>query len=336
MRVALPTFARPLLETLAFGSAHPEFGPRLKLLESHEGWWEHKNVLGLCWARKSRAHRLGDVALQVLVEKKLNEERLRPQHVVPPQIEFRQGKQRHSVATDVRQVGKARLETLVSGARPAHPGFNIGHELEGSGTLCCAVTDRQSHQLLGLSCGHVIGRFGRGRPGERVTIPSKTEAAAAAIPAHLADFGALVRVGKIRSSFEQAPFNIDGATFAPNRPAELDAAIALLGRRPTKIRDEVPIGLPVYKVGYMTGLTAGLVQAVHLTVSFPFPFKGGARAVWFTEQIGISRLAAEGDSGALVVDQGGTAIGIHIGSFGDMSICTPIRRVLDALGCDLA
>ena len=334
MQIVVPTHGRALVSGIAFGKVGSSSSV-VALAKTHADWWEQKNVLGLCLARRRTNHLEGQLALQVLVKKKLFGESLKDRHRVPAQVEFEYEGQRQSLATDVREVGSPKLETLVSCKRPAQPGFNIGNELSGSGTLCCAATQRNSGQLLGISCGHVIARYGRAKAGERVYIPSKSEAVGTEIPLSSADIGSIVDVGQISSVYEDAANNVDAASFAPDNPTQLDELIALLGVRPTTIRDEVPLGLPVYKVGYMTGLTAGLVQAVHVTVSFPFPFKGGAKSVWFTDQIGISRLCTDGDSGALIVDQGGAAIGIHIGSFGEMSICTPIRKVLDALGCDL-
>jgi hypothetical protein len=46
----------------------------------------------------------------------------------------------------------------------------------------------------------------------------------------------------------------------------------------------------------------------------------------FADQIGISTISDEGDSGALVLDEAAAAAGLHIGSYNGTSICTPIRR----------
>jgi hypothetical protein len=55
----------------------------------------------------------------------------------------------------------------------------------------------------------------------------------------------------------------------------------------------------------------------------------------FPDVIGVSRFTDAGDSGALVLDEEGAAVGQHFGSFDGMSVCMPIQRVLDAVGCEL-
>ena len=91
----------------------------------------------------------------------------------------------------------------------------------------------------------------------------------------------------------------------------------------------------LFRSGYASEVTYGSVQALHMLVSFEFPTAQGDREVWFAEQIGISQFAREGDSGSLVIDGSGKAIGMHLGSFNNLSICSPIRKVLNAVGCDL-
>jgi hypothetical protein len=330
-----PEMLRALVSGIAFG--HDGKGTELKALQkAHRRWWDHKNVLGLCVTPKIQGHQLRELALQVFVKKKQPLHLLQDVHRVPGSIDFEHEGSAHQIPTDVREIGQARLETLVSVDRPARPGFNVGNELSGSGTLTCAVTRRSSQQRLGLSCGHVIARYGRATAGERVWIPSKQEADSVGISESDADFGALVDIGPISANFDDAPSNLDAATFAPDDPEALDNLVALLGIRPTAIRDNVPVHLPVRKVGYMSSVTHGAVVATQVVVSFPFPFDGGAKKVWFSDQIGLTRLSSDGDSGALVLDAAGAAIGIHIGSFNDMSICTPIRHVLDAFDCDLS
>jgi len=135
---------------------------------------------------------------------------------------------------------------------------------------------------------------------------------------------------------EDAANNVDAATFVPDVASALSAVVALLGIRPKTIRDNVTLDLPVRKVGFKTGLTFGKVQALNLLASMPYPGEDGPQDVWFADQIGISTFTDEGDSGALVLDEAGAAVGLHIGSFNGMSICTPIRRVLAAVGCKLA
>ena len=331
---------RRLVHAIAFGRdltgrAPKELAPHFKRLASeHKSWWNHDNVVGLCLARKITGHRLGRPALQVLVEKKIPHHRLAERWRVPKQIALRGFGGTRTVLTDVKEVGRGRLESLVTADRPAHGGFNVGNETSGSGTLACALLDNSTGQQVGLSCTHVVARYGAAKPGENVWIPSFDEANQLDVSGR-AQFGTLLAVPPIGYADEDAANNVDAATFVPDVASALSAVVALLGIKPKTIRDNVALDLPVQKVGFKTGLTFGKVQALNLLASMPYPGENGPQDVWFADQIGISTFTDEGDSGALVLDQAGAAVGLHIGSYNGMSICTPIRRVLAAVGCKL-
>jgi len=311
-------------------------GPRplRELQRTHASWWNHPNVVGLCFARKLQRGALGPPTLQVLVREKLPKKRLRARHRVPKELEGHLVGIKGRVTTDVRGVGQGRLEVLVSPDRPVLPGYNIGGRRSGSGTLACAVQSRDNGVKLGLSCGHVIARFGQADPGERVLVPSYENIVANDYPE--IPFGALVAVLPIGFQTSDAIQNIDAATFQPDSPSDLNEALAILGVPPAGVRGNVPLGLRVRKVGYATELTYGVVQAVHVLVTLSYPRPGGgSEDALFADQIGVSSFTQPGDSGALVLDEAGAAVGLHFASFDGMSICTPMAKVLDAVKCDL-
>jgi hypothetical protein len=321
-------FGRNPIERLAQAGVA---GALQTLQRTHARWWDQRNVVGLCFAPKVRRGRVEDVTLQVHVLRKKAHTKIPRERRIPPFIRAEGVK----LWTDVREIGRARLDVLVSPDRPAHPGFNIGHRSTGSGTLTCAVRSRVTGERLGLSCGHVIARHGLAAEGERVLVPSLSEALSNGWLAS-ASFGALVAVGPIRFAYDDAARNVDAATVRPDNPTALERTLALLGVAPNDVREAAAIGTPVRKVGYATELTTGVVQAVHWVVSLPFPTScGTVRSVWFSDQIGISSFASAGDSGALVLDDKAAALGMHVGSYAGLSVCAPMQRVLDALGCDL-
>lgn len=334
---------RGLVHAIAFGD-QPSLLARLgsrassgtaSVALAHAPWWNDSNVVGLCFAPKVRRGRVEDLSLQVLVRAKRAVHRVPSRHRVPSSIELNPLGSRGRVATDVREVGASRLEVLVSSERPVRPGFNIGHRNGGSGTLTCAVRSLDTGERLGLSCSHVIARYGRALPGERVLVPSIDQARLLDVLFD-APFGTLERVASLGFGFERGPFNVDAATVRPDDPSALDNQLALLDLRPSAIRDDVPVGLPVRKVGSATQETLGTVNALHAVVSLPFvDATGRERDVWFTDMVGVSQFSAPGDSGALVLDSAGAAVGLLMGSFLGMSVCMPIRRVLESLRCEL-
>jgi hypothetical protein len=314
---------------------HRGKGDLRDLRRAHAAWWNHPNVVGLCFARKLQGGMLRSPALQVLVREKLAKKRVQPRHRIPEEVEGHPVGIKGRVPTDVRAVGEGRLEVLVSADRPIRPGYNVGGERTGSGTLTCAVRSRNGGARLGLSCGHVLARFGSAAPGERVLAPSYENIVANDYPQ--IPLGTLVAVLPIGFADSDATRNVDAATFLPDSQQELEDALAILGVRPEIVRPDIPLGLPVRKVGYATELTVGVIQALHVLVTLTYPRSGkGVGDALFADQIGVSSFTQEGDSGALVVDDAGSAVGMHFASFEGMSICTPMSKVLGAVGCDLA
>jgi hypothetical protein len=100
------------------------------------------------------------------------------------------------------------------------------------------------------------------------------------------------------------------------------------------------VGKKVQKRGRTTGLTLGLVDSVDLSLRLPTP--SGARV--FRNQIGVAvapgysaRFGLAGDSGALLVDGEGNAVGLYIGGTpdGTYGVANHIGKVLSALAVRL-
>jgi hypothetical protein len=290
--------------------------------------------VGIGW-RQQDARRRG-LAVVVLVRRKRPLDDLPRQQRVPASLDASALGLGRDLPTDVRAVGEGRLEALVSVERPAHPGFNVGNVDEGSGTIACLLRARDSGALVALSCSHVIGRSGQGAPDEVVLVPSRDEADDQGVLAQ-APIGELVRALPLGRSFADGATNVDAAIFRPDAASDLSATVALLGVQPHAVCPAVSVGMKVRKVGSTTGLTFGEVTMIHKTIGLGYPTAdGGTTTIWFSDAIGISQFTRPGDSGALVLDDAGRAVGLHIGSTDDSSICLPMPRVLDALGCDLA
>jgi hypothetical protein len=275
-----------------------------------------------------------DLSIQVLVRTKRPRSRVPAHQLIPGSIALT-GLGRGRLPTDVREVGKPGLDVLVSDMRPARPGFNISHRSGGSGTLGCVVRSLDTGERLGLSCGHVIARSGRASRGDPVFVPSLEEAQANDL-LDSAPFGVLESVGQISFDLERAATNVDAATVRPNTPTALDNRLALLDVRPSGVLQDAPIGLPVQKVGFVSEKTFGAVIAQHAILGLPFVDEGGrTRTVWFTDLLGVTSFTQPGDSGALVMDLQGQAVGLHMASAEGMSVCAPIQRVLDSMRCTL-
>jgi hypothetical protein len=98
--------------------------------------------------------------------------------------------------------------------------------------------------------------------------------------------------------------------------------------------------LSVRKEGRQTKVTEGILNLKN--VSHTVLFANGQRAR-FDNQLGIngtgeSDFAEQGDSGALVVDEQGSAVGLlyAVASGIDLAFASPIGAVLGGLGIELA
>ena len=301
--------------------------------ERHREWWEHENVVGLCVARKERNGIVGRTCVQVLVEKKMPRNNPDRRHEVPESLTCPAfGRE---LLTDVRAVGKARLDALMTATRPARPGYDVGNELGGAGTLSCVVRDRKTGTRLGLSCAHVIAPAGAASVGASVgaTVycPSLTNAEDLDVLEE-APIGRLYRIAPLSFSADDAAANVDAATFEPDDASLLDARIAQLGVTPKGINARPTVGLRVHKVGAVSERTHGCVHAIGLCAKIPYHDN---RWATFVNQIGVTSFTRPGDSGSLVLDEADLAVGIHFASFDGMSLCTPMQRVLGALDCVL-
>jgi hypothetical protein len=328
---------RKLLHLIAFADPEAQKHKHAKkTLKKHQTWFSQKNVVGLCISRKlAGSERTKDISLQVLVRKKRPAHRLSKHQLIPGVIQTDMLGIGASIITDVLEVGDARLESLATASRPLFPGFSVGHRFGGSGTLGCAVRSLESNQLLGLSCAHVVALSGEAPIGTLVLAPARDEALALHVLSR-ARFGRLKQVGQLKTGFENALVNVDAATFSPNMPGSLGAAMAVSLATPTGVLSSVREGMAVTKVGARTRQTSGTVVATDVLTSLPYPLSAGTRDIWFSGLIGISQFTADGDSGALVMDSGNHAVGLHIGSNQGMSLAIPIKRVLDAMNSSLA
>lgn len=143
-----------------------------------EGLLRKQNVVGVGVGYKNAE---GDPSVVVLVEQKKPLDELRPEDVVPRNIE--------GVDTDVYEVGKLMAFDAVDSGdaqsaphlsasprdrhRPFIPGgVSFGHHAVTAGTLGVVVRDRKTGQRLLLSNNHVIANNNEARKGDLILQPA--------------------------------------------------------------------------------------------------------------------------------------------------------------------
>ncbi len=271
------------------------------------------------------------LALVVYVTEKLAQTALSPDQRVPGSVQV-PGEQ--VVVTDVVAIGEVMPEVNTGSTRPLLPGYSVGSIDDGPGTgtlgAFVARVDEPGVPLI-LSNSHVLARSGLAPGGTNIVQPGKVDGG-----------GGSEAVGTL---LEAVPFD-----FTPGFNALCDAAIARLnsgqpydptipgiGRPTYDPTVACEVGMQVQKTGRTTGHTIGFIRDVHFRTKLNYPKPGGGTgSVGFSEQVLCSRYTAPGDSGSLVCDMAGRAVGLHWSGSQSASIFTPIKFVFDALRINLA
>ena len=243
--------------------------------------------------------------------------------------------------TDIRYVGKVskRQSPQQTRVRPLRIGCSIGQFQITAGTLGCFVKSRTGAVgPLILSNNHVLADENRAKIGDPIVQPGAFDhgTVPADVVGHLVNF---------------EPLNT-------SRPNLVDCAVAdvvtgtdvvsnmIDGLGPLRgvASAEAQPGDRVSKTGRTTGTTTATVTAVELdnvVVDYDIgsiQFNGQIEV----DGVDLTGFSQGGDSGSLVVNSAGEAIGLLFAgsdtgganNFG-LTYVNPIRPVLDALNCDL-
>lgn len=267
-------------------------------------------------------------AFKLYVASKLPADLVPPEQLVPATVELPGISS--VIRTDVEGIGIQQLQDFASRIRPLQPAYSIGLVGLATGTLGClvATVSDPSAPLL-LSNSHILAQYGLAPEGSQIVQPGPDDGGA--------DSDA---IGTLVSSvpFNFAPgFNnlCDAAIAMPTDGSNVRADIPLIGI-PTSGAGPVAPGTQVQKSGRTTGHTTGLVKDVNYRTMMSYPKPGGGwGTVGFRDQVLCERYSDGGDSGSLVCDMEGRAVGLHWCGSRSTSVFSPIQFVLEALGVQL-
>lgn len=235
---------------------------------------------------------------------------------------------------DVLETGRAR--TLQSWhrseVRPLAMGASCAHRFVPSGTLGCFVRRHdEPGSVYVLSNNHVLAREDLASKGDLVLQPATDDGGQP--PTHAA--AAFTDAVELRAEHNV----VDAAIAVVEENIAADIA-SLDGIGPLSGVRQAPLetGDPVHKVGRTTFTTSGRVRSVRLNnerIEFPRRFRR------FDEIIEIEPgpddpFSADGDSGALVVDENHQAVGLLFAKTEKgTSYANPIHRVLELLEVEI-
>lgn len=222
------------------------------------------------------------------------------------------------------------IETLRTRVRPAEGGYSVGHYRVTAGTLGTCVYDRapfpsvpQKYYIL--SNNHVIANSNMARVGDPILQPGRVDGGR--FPQDV--IARLTRFVPIRFG---GPINYVDAAVAEGNFHDLDREVFWIGYvKPARFLNRV--GEIVQKTGRTTNYTTGRVTSINATVNVNY---GGGRVARMARQIVTTRMSAPGDSGSLLCDMNGHAVGLLFAGSSSVTIHNHIMYVQNLLGIRVA
>lgn len=298
-----------------------------------------KNVIGIGIGQKQRQDKnTGQPCLQVYVTYKQDAAQLAREQSIPPHL--------GGYLTDVVETGamfasggirpsfaspppfSSTITSLRHRVRPVEGGFSIGHYQAKGGTMATAVIDASPMPGLIpryyiLSNNHVLANANNAAIGDPILQPGPVDGGKlpADVVAHLSRF--------IPLHFDGRP-NLVDAALAEGEFHELDREIHSIGY----VRRVLPPQLAqrVQKTGRTTNHTTGEIIGINATLKVQY---GRQRTAKMCRQIVTTKMSAGGDSGSLLCDMHGSAVGMLCAVADKVTLYNDIRIVQEVLGIRL-
>jgi hypothetical protein len=233
------------------------------------------------------------------------------------------------------------LTASTSRQRPAMGGDSVSHYRGSAATLGCLVQDKESPpniyvlgDLLGLwesdaNEGDAIVQPGRADGGQRVndTIATLSKWTTVQHNPDAADDNVSAAIAKVLDTGAVSPEIRDIGMIKGVAEAQRGASVRLRGRNGVKTGRVVQLNAQDRILGFpYAAIKGGVSSSGGGSAGFSIPFGG---------LILTTRMVEPGDSGAILLDEYGWAIGLAVGGNDFESLFIPIRRVLDAFSVEL-
>ncbi|CAG7840820.1 hypothetical protein CLOHAE12215_02244 [Clostridium haemolyticum] len=274
----------------------------------------YKDIDGICTYEE---------CIKVFVTEKISKNEIPPKDRVPAVYQ--------GIKTDVVTGGVSTECKLVNRIRPTLCGYAIGVSYGATksittGTLGCLVKDEENIYILGS--GHVL-------TGENI-IPLGTPITQPSIP-----YGGIVSRDTVAHLSKFIPLRYISSVEVPEN--YVDCAIGKVIARSLVIPEisilhKPPLGVStaklkqkVIKVGAISEETTGIVESLNTTIYVKY----NRGEVLLKDQIITTKMSTKGDSGSLLLDCAGNAIGLlHSDSENNSNYCD-ISNVLRMLNVSL-
>jgi len=216
--------------------------------------------------------------------------------------------------------------------RPAQPGMSIGHYKISAGTFGALVEGDFPGKVAILSNNHILangtsGRDGLARKGDAILQPGPYDKGRAEdMIGRLHAYSPMLP----EKRGDRGPVNkIDAALAVPVKPDMVKANILEIGL--VKETAKAVPGQVVFKSGRSSGVTRGVVRSVGNTIRV----ENNGKNYIYEDQIGFTAATEGGDSGSLLVNQQGKAVGLLFAGSRNYTFANPIDSVLKYFGVKL-
>ena len=304
----------------------------------------------------SQGQQTDELSLVVSVTHKMPPTELNPRDLIPRAY--------GGLVTDVVETGRIRATAHQQPAdtedprarrRPAQPGCSIGHRDITAGTFGLLV--QRDGAVYILSNNHVLANSNAANIGDPIYQPGAADGGkpsdklAALIDFEPLDFGearaecatvkTLADLLNMLAKLTGSSHRLEPVLKTSGLNA-MDAALALPDQPDWVIPNILEIGVPtgssepalgqaIRKMGRTTGLTKGVVTQIDVTVDVDY----AGRRARFADQVFAGPISSPGDSGSAVLDMAGRVVGLLFAGSEQVTIFTPIRRILDRFGLDV-
>jgi hypothetical protein len=226
--------------------------------------------------------------------------------------------------SSVASAADAASRGLRGRVRPAMGGYSVGHFRVTAGTIATVVRDRNAAELFYiLSNNHILANSNQASFGDAVLQPG------------VADGGVFPRdvIARlcrcIPIDFSPGVSNLVDAAVAQVCFCDVERRVYSIGYPRSVLRQsQIHLNQQVQKTGRTTGFTRGRVIALNGTVNVGYP---GGRVARFRDQIFTTAMSEGGDSGSLVLDLEGNAVGLLFAGSGTHTIMNAAEVVQDQL-----
>ncbi|MBD2678590.1 MULTISPECIES: hypothetical protein [Nostoc] len=252
--------------------------------------------------------------------------------------------------TERMEIPETGVELLARRARPAEGGYSVGHYKITAGTIATCVYDilpggSTNPPVHGvgipsryyiLSNNHVLANSNDAAVGDPILQPGPFDGGNASTDI-IARLNRFVPIDFEPTIPREQHRNLVDAAIAEAQFHDIDREIYWLGYvRGWRRKQDVTVGMSVFKTGRTTNFTSGRITAISATVDVGY---GNGKVARFKDQIITTNISAGGDSGSLVatlVNNTPAAVGLLFAGSSVATIVNQIENVRSLLRVEIA